>query len=67
MTTVVVHNDEVDQALMVLRKKVQREGVLKIFRAKRYHEKTPKKLRLKAEESSKRKVRKRKMTIESDA
>ncbi len=66
MTTVVVHNDEVDQALMVLRKKVQREGVLKIFRGKRYHEKKSKKLRLKAEESCKRKVRKKRMSSESE-
>ncbi len=65
LTTVTVHNNEVDQALIVLRKKIQREGTLKIFRAKRYHEKKSKYLRIKAEESVKRKVRKRKITTDS--
>lgn len=50
MVTIVVHNNNVEQALRVLKKKMQREGSLREMKLRRYYEKpSEKKLRKKTE------------------
>tara|TARA_B100001996_G_C18409732_1_gene496395 strand:+ start:460 stop:666 length:207 start_codon:yes stop_codon:yes gene_type:complete len=50
MVTVVVNNNNVEKALRVLKKKLQKEGVLKDIKSKQYFEKpSAKRARKKAE------------------
>jgi len=55
MLHVDVRDNNVDQALRVLKKKMQREGLLREMRAKEFYEKPPVKKARQAKEAIKRK------------
>lgn len=59
LATVIVHNGDIEQAVMTLRKKMQREGIFKRYRAKLHFVTTARARIVKAMESCKRKARKR--------
>ena len=64
LVQVVVHDNNVDQALRVLKKKMQREGVFRVMKMLRHYEKpSEKRVRLEAESLRRRRKleRKRKM------
>jgi small subunit ribosomal protein S21 len=50
-------NESLDQALRRLKKKVEREGILKVLKARKHYEKPSEKRRRKIRTSKKRKIR----------
>lgn len=54
MVTIVVHDNNVEQALRVLKKKMQREGSLREMKLRRYYEKPSEKKLRKATECLRR-------------
>lgn len=54
MVQVVVHNNNVDQALRALKRKIQREGIFRTMKLSRYFEKPCEKKARKRDESSRR-------------
>ena len=64
MVTIVVRNGNLEQAMRVLKKKVQKDGILKMFKDKQVYEKPSAKKRRKKKEgiaNYKKKMKKLKM------
>lgn len=57
MVQVNVNSSNIEQSLRVLKRKLQREGVFKIFRLKRFFETPGAKKKRKAEESRRRRLK----------
>ncbi|MDD3669177.1 MAG: 30S ribosomal protein S21 [Alphaproteobacteria bacterium] len=57
MVTIVVHDNNVEQALRVLKKKMQRDGSFRELKLRRYYEK-PSEKKLRKKEESVRRARK---------
>ena len=65
MVTIAVRNNNVDQAMRILKKKLQKEGVLKEIKSRQYFEKPSVKRARKKAEGIKRYKRAEKKRLES--
>ena len=64
MVTIAVRNNNVDQAMRILKKKLQKEGVLKEIKSRQYFEKPSVKRARKKAEGIKRYIRAEKKRLE---